>query len=144
MVISYWSSDVCSSDLADGVDRDVRAYGCDRHGLRGLAACRHRRIGGAARDDRALPEGRRLCRPCVGDDRDQPDRDDGQAAVELGRTGVRGPGRHHLPTALPALRRRTARTEKDTSELQSLMSGSYAVSTPNKNTQNTDPSHPDK
>src|SRR3546814_1105017 len=91
MRISDWSSDVCSSDLhpqrrrADGVARDVRAYGCDGYRLWQAAPRDHRRVGVSARDDRAVYEGGDRCRPCLGHDRNLADRDDGQKAVELGR-----------------------------------------------------------
>ena len=68
----------------------------------------HRRVGVPARDDRTLHEGGDRRRPRVGHDRNQPDRDDGQAAVELGRDELRRARRCRGAAGLSAVRGRAA------------------------------------
>ena len=53
----------------------------------------HRRLGRAARDDRAADEDGHPRRPCLGDDRDLADRHDRRAAGQLGRAELRRAGR---------------------------------------------------
>src|SRR3546814_2690964 len=100
MRISDWSSDVCSSDLADGADpaRHVLEVGCG-FGRRvlGIILEDHRTV-------RALQQ-----------------RQDGTQHPAL---EVRVAGHAEGP---PQLERHPERSEEHTSELQSLMRNSYAV-----------------
>src|SRR3546814_6192136 len=124
MRISDWSSDVCSSDLA-GVDRLARA------------ARPARRAAPALRDHRARPQ---LALALQRGD------DPGRARDLRLRNGARlsasalpahrsdeaaGGSTRHRPGGVPvrilARPRRESRSEAHTSELQSLMSISYAV-----------------
>ena len=70
---------------ADRLARHVPAYGRDRREARASADRHHRRLGGAAGDDRAADEDGHPRRPCLGDDRDLADRHDRLAAGQLGR-----------------------------------------------------------
>src|SRR3546814_10089961 len=106
MRISDWSSDVCSSDLADL--HPVPALGCVARGAVALAA--------AARTRRADD------RPCAAPLRARPvqARRHPPDAGQKHRAGAgRGPRRR--------LRRLARRSEEHTSELQALMRISYAV-----------------
>src|SRR3546814_6000437 len=117
MRISDWSSDVCSSDLADGgaaaVEKARRVVD------------RRREIGDAVLVGQHLPVHRHLLTAVVG----PLDHRDGDAAAAGGGDGgdhrglAEGAGKAaHLQVEL--LRRRS---EEHTSELQSLMRISYAV-----------------
>src|SRR3546814_3803690 len=111
MLISYWSSDVCSSDLLDGHSRrrsqSLVSYG---HEL-----SRHHRV---ARDVRLHRQvGRRL--------------------VALRRSGKIAPADGLAPTRLRSRLEPPARSEEHTSELQSLMRISSASFCLNKKKTNT-------
>src|SRR3546814_2892769 len=100
MRISYWSSDVCSSDL----------FACDRHVLRDAGDQRRREEAAAQCMRRAAGHHARAMRHRVGD-----------VFAHLGH-GLVVDQRPDLGTLLVA-----GRSEEHTSELQSLMRNSYAV-----------------
>src|SRR3546814_3598355 len=103
MRISDWSSDVCSSDLADqGYQNELQAAQ-DRFVTRTM-----------------IPEGERAVQ-------NEAQRNCQQIASEIGELRVPiGPGREH-PIGQGLKRRDSQRSEEHTSELQSLMRISYAV-----------------
>src|SRR3546814_5394115 len=117
MRISDWSSDVCSSDLLDHVDQfldhvDVRGF---QHVLADLAqaidARRARlwRAAGGGLREQIVAQRLRACRVQEVHKLD---------LAALARLGVAGDHHRH---------RAVLRSEEHTSELQSLMSTSYAV-----------------
>src|SRR3546814_2593821 len=107
MRISDWSSDVCSSDLADALARR-HAVGRARH-RRGQARLHGPRVRRADAGGDARGEGR--VRP-----RRHPQSGEGAAAVS-----------GKLDALLGDIRACRIRSEEHTSELQSLMRTSYAV-----------------
>src|SRR3546814_7558564 len=124
MRISDWSSDVCSSDLAN-VDstRIYRLYLGIDHGLVGIQRtadaddpCRR------SADRRRLPYRRRAKKSACA-------AHGNNCVLNIQRRGCLF--RHHQPTAQPPLTRSPrpahGRSEEHTSELQSLMRSSYAV-----------------
>src|SRR3546814_4940522 len=111
MRISDWSSDVCSSDLRLGLRHrhigllgDRREFGQD-----------HRGFGLHVRLEIRQPE------DCQCQDTGM------QAGREYVRSALHGSCCPAVTSLLPAGRRRIARSEEHTSELQSLMRNSYAV-----------------
>src|SRR3546814_7285916 len=127
MRISDWSSDVCSSDLArtdrerrrdvhrrraDDLDRLSELARPERCHARQPETADDRRIGGAARDGRDLPEALWRASP-----------------ADLGHDGnLPARRRRHTDAGARRARRRTGvRSEEHTSELPSLMRISYAV-----------------
>src|SRR3546814_5897201 len=130
MRISDWSSDVCSSDLADDIlnlaldnrvgpqsgDRAARTgridRGCRRFGSRGRTArCTDRLVKRV--DRRVLRKGR------------------GRSDLRLRHSGARRCGQHGREDTMHE-NRTPDRSEEHTSELQSLMRSSYAVFCLNK------------
>src|SRR3546814_4460795 len=114
MRISDWSSDVCSSDLADGTGVDGVALVQRR--WRAVAAVPARARGVRARVPDAVP-GLRAARGAA-----EPE---GGRRVRVHRPGRRRPA-HGVRTP-PGDGSRRARSEEHTSELQSLMRTSYPV-----------------
>src|SRR3546814_7870212 len=116
MRISDWSADVCSSDLdrAAPAGADVELAARTLALARRKAPPRGRRIGGRARRGRSAGGYRRLAR----------------------RAPRPGGARRR-----DAQRRRAARSEEHTSELQSLMRISYAVFCLKKNTNTQHTTH---
>src|SRR3546814_5544784 len=123
MRISDWSSDVCSSDLAD--DRRAREVrnrapeGCDRavqarFERRSWERCRHGMAFALLHAPAPICRGREADESGAGDGADERRSADGlrQAAARPGPDGRRG---------------ECLRSEEHTSELQSLMRISYAV-----------------
>src|SRR3546814_5465882 len=109
MRISDWSSDVCSSDLADAAAGRGRGGHLQRSAAQARAAlCR-----AAGARERPCDRARELCRGIQG--RDRP-----AHQISVADLGV------PFDTARRAVRR-VARSEEHTSELQSLMRISYAV-----------------
>src|SRR3546814_1165703 len=114
MRISYWSSDVCSSDLVRSTLAEVRAAVADwprmQQALRNDLDTIHDTEGAALLrwflDRRLTQLGHEL--------RDR----GGEAGAQIGICAVRGE---------PLLSSHSIRSEEHTSELQSLMSISYAV-----------------
>src|SRR3546814_6912988 len=105
MRISDWSSDVCSSDLADARRRGIPARTAAVAARRGAE---DRAVGPASEALRAAPVRDLAAQP--------PD-----AAVQRART------ERHRHAAAPLADHRQRRSEEHTSELQSLMRISYAV-----------------
>src|SRR3546814_4767028 len=132
MRISDWSSDVCSSDLVGILDRRAidLARGTGVGGARlfeiePCAARADRRAYAGQVIDRCLEVAERGCRRCT------------HVAAVFERVGERADDREHIggaaravdaaEHALGAVGRLDIRSEEHTSELQSLMSLSYAV-----------------
>src|SRR3546814_4792840 len=116
--ISDWSSDVCSSDLAE---RSLQRHRGRRRPPGAAALALPHGLPGQLRD--GAGDGRPPSLPCHGDEREQP------APLEAAEpAGQPAAGRARL--RCPAGRRAPCdehRSEEHTSELQSLMRISYAV-----------------
>src|SRR3546814_7081646 len=104
MRISYWSSDVCSSDLQR---RAIERHVLDKLDIRRLDVI----------EIAIMVE---MFGIDIGDDRDRP--------VEPQETAVALVGLDHHPVRRAEPRVRAIRSEEHTSELQSLLRISYAVS----------------
>src|SRR3546814_6200435 len=130
MLISDWSSDVCSSDLLHPLHRlrlarrparveRARRRGGDDAGSGAAADARHRDRDLLPLDDARRPRARTLYGgPGVGDDAQPVDR----RAVHTGDRAFRPDRADHRLSQRPR-----RRSEEHTSELQSLMRISYAV-----------------
>src|SRR3546814_2913145 len=122
MRISDWSSDVCSSDLAEGQLRDLGRHPGPDHGPgRGRAGDRPVEREGAG----PQPPDRWRLRPAAGGRRRRP-RGQGRATGRRPGEGGLQPRGGHPARHVPAVLLRP-RSEEHTSELQSLMRISYAV-----------------